>query len=227
MRCAAGYYDNDKTRPLPNYVGGYAFMSYGQGPFPGAGRFFFANTTQNEQSPTYESFTLDGAGGGYYGSASSVHGAALTLNGDACWSYIGGYNQANCSIMTADGTSGHGAVGKAVQVVTGPGKGQWRRIVSVGGARNRTITLDFPFDPPPGGRSSLQVGLMRGQILVVGNDFVFGGAMQFYSNCLDCVVAENIFGSFGFVNWGRNPSGIGESIPIQPSTECPIKLASN
>ena len=178
-------------------------------------------------NPRYESFTLDGAGGGYYGSASSVHGAALTLNGDACWSYVGGYNQANCSIMTADGMSGHGAIGKAVQVVTGPGKGQWRRIVSVGGARNRTITLDFPFDPPPGGRSSLQVGLMRGQILVVGNDFVFGGAMQFYSNCLDCVVAENIFGSFGFVNWGRNPSGIGESIPIKPSTECPIKLASN
>jgi hypothetical protein len=58
--------------------------------------------------------------------------------------------------------------------------------------------------------SSLQVGLMRGQIMVVGNDFVFGGAMQFYSNCLDCVVAENIFQSFGFVNWGRNPSGIGE-----------------
>ena len=218
-----GYFNNDKTRPIPDYTGGYAFMSYGQGPFPGAGRFFFANTTQNEQTPKWESFTLDGAGGGYFGSLDAVDGATLTLSGDACWSYIGGYNQANCSIMTEDdndGLSGHGAIGKAVQVVTGPGKGQWRRIVSVGGARNRTITLDFPFDPPPAAAlSSLQIGPMRGQIMVVGNDFVYGGAMQFYAACLDCVVAENIFRSFGFVNWGRNPSAIGESNPIQLSTE--------
>ena len=90
-----------------------------------------------------------------------------------------------------------------------------------------TLTLSVDGAAPAAASSSLQVGLMRGQIMVVGNDFVFGNAMQFYSNCLDCVVAENVFRSFGFVNWGRNPSGIGESSPIQLSTEYLIRLASN
>jgi hypothetical protein len=142
----------------------------------------------------------------------AVAGVALTLSGDVCWQYNGGWNKQNCTTMTADGdrVAGHGAVGKAVQVLTGPGRGQWRRIVSIGGNRNRTITLDFPFNPQPSTASSaLQIGLMRGQIMIIGNDFVFGGAMQLYANCLDCVVAENTFRSFGFTNWGRNPHGIG------------------
>lgn len=44
-----GYIDNDEARPLPNFDGAFWFSSYGQGPFPGAGRFFYANTTQNER----------------------------------------------------------------------------------------------------------------------------------------------------------------------------------
>jgi hypothetical protein len=54
-----------------------------------------------------------------------------------------------------------------------------------------------------------QVGQFRGQILVVGNDFVHGGSMQLYAACYDCLVAENTFRKFGFSNWGRNPHGAG------------------
>ena len=47
--------NSDKTRPIPDY-GGYVHVLR-SGSFPGAGRFFFANTTQNEQTPKWESFT--------------------------------------------------------------------------------------------------------------------------------------------------------------------------
>lgn len=41
---------------------------------------------------------------------------------------------------------------------------------------------------------------MRGQLLLVGNDFVYGGGVQLYAACYDCVVAENKFRHFGFSN---------------------------
>ena len=46
----------------------------------------------------------------------------------------------------------------------------------------------------------------------------FGGALQLYAACYDCVVADNKFGvprhpgepaNFGLSNWGRNPHGTG------------------
>ena len=46
------YFDDDASRPLPNFNGAFWFSSYGQGAFPGAGRFFYANNTQNEQVHT-------------------------------------------------------------------------------------------------------------------------------------------------------------------------------
>ena len=187
-----GYFDDDKSRPLPNFDGSFWFSSYGQGPFPGAGRFFYANTTQNERPHTKpqvgggESFTLDGGNdGGFYGDVQSIHQQAdtwlsdlaaaapagestsmqLTLSGDVCWRHVGGYTLLNCS--TAPGTPG-GKTGHAIQILDGPGAGQWRRVVSVSGARNRTVALDAPFDPVPvPGKSKIQIGQMRGQLLIV------------------------------------------------------------
>ena len=54
-----------------------------------------------------------------------------------------------------------------------------------------------------------KVGQFRGQILIVGNSMEKGGTMQLYAACYTCIVAENVFGSFGFTNWGRNPHGAG------------------
>jgi hypothetical protein len=79
----------------------------------------------------------------------------------------------------------------------------------VGGDRDRTVTLDRPFDPSPTSDSALQIGQMRGQLLLVGNDFVYGGGVQLYAACYDCVVAENHFREFGLSNWGRAPHGVG------------------
>ena len=213
-----GYFGNDPSRPLPNMYGGFWFSSYGQGPFPGAGRFFYANTTQNERPHTKpevgggESFTLDGGNdGGYYGLLTAIGGAGgtqqLTLSGDACWQHKGGYTWHNCSTepKVVGGKTGH-----AVTILSGPGKGQWRRVVGISGARGRTVTLDAPFNPAPAvGRSAIQIGQMRGQISIVGNTFAKGGGVQLYAACYDCLVAENTFGQFGFTNWGLNPHGVG------------------
>ena len=104
-----------------------------------------------------------------------------------------------------------GKTGYAVSIIQGTSIGQWRRVVGItGGAKGQTITLDAPFESPPVvGQSTLQIGQMRGQVSVVGNHFVKGGAMQLYAACYDCVVAHNRFDEFGFSNWGRNPHGIG------------------
>ena len=213
-----GYFDNNKSRPLPNFDGSFWFSSYGQGPFPGAGRFFYANTTQNERPHTKpqvgggESFTLDGGNnGGYFGNAKAgitedgIAGSQLTMASDICWQHVGGYSKLNCSTTPKYGTK----TGHAVLILSGPGHGQWRRVVDVGGERNRTITLSSPFSPPPTDFSVFQIGPMRGQIMLVGNDFVYGGGAQLYAACYDCIVAENHFQEFGLSNWGRAPHGVG------------------
>ena len=129
-----------------------------------------------------------------------------------CWRHVGGYLEPNCSTAPLEG----GKTGHAVQILAGPGRGQWRRVVGVDGARNRTVTLDAAFDPPPTSvrrrplferslsrlltspsdaaaqASALQLGPMRGQLLLVGNDFVYGGGMQLYAACYDCVVGESV-----------------------------------
>jgi hypothetical protein len=217
-----GYFDNDPARPLPNMDGAFWFSSYGQGPFPGAGRFFYANTTQNERPHTKpqvgggESFTLDGGNdGGYYGpvvDASRSDGASadsntVTVAGDVCWHHVGGYTPADCSTTVSPWVGGR--TGHVALILTGPGQGQWRRVVGVSGTRNRTVHVDAPFDPSPTAASTLQIGPFRGQIMIVGGHFQAGGTMQLYAACYDCVVAENTFGEFGFSNWGRNPHGFG------------------
>lgn len=211
-----GYFDNDVNRPLPNFDGSFWFSSYSQGPFPGAGRFFYGNTTQNERPHSKpqlgggESFTLDGGNsGGYYGRIDKIAPApdssTFLLEGTPCWKTAwGSYRIENCTLPDAPGKTGH-----AVQIIAGPSKGQWRRVIGVTGAKGRTIELDAPFEPAPTLNSVLQIGQMRGQLLVVGNHFVKGGSMQLYAACYDCVVAENRFDDFGFANWGRNPHGVG------------------
>ena len=76
-------------------------------------------------------------------------------------------------------------VAPGVQILAGPGKGQWRRVVGVSGDRNRTVTLDSPFTPPPTTKSMIQIGQMRGQLLIVGNKFVYGGGLQLYAACCE------------------------------------------
>ena len=96
--------------------------------------------------------------------------------------------------------------------MSGPGRGQWRRVIGVSGDHNRTVQLDSPFDPPPTLASTVQIGPFRGQLLLVGNYFAlgYGGrSTQLYAACYDCVVAQNTYGSFFFSNWGRGPHGAG------------------
>jgi hypothetical protein len=138
-------------------------------PFPGAGRFFLANNTQNERQHTKpqvgggESFTLDGGNdGGYFGKlAATTGGDLLTTAADVCWLHIGGYTPANCSTQVDKRWPG-GKTGHALVILEGPGKGQWRRVVAVGGERSRAITVDAPFDPQPvANKSVIQVPRLK------------------------------------------------------------------
>jgi hypothetical protein len=165
-----GYFENDARRPLPGMDGAFWFSSYGQGAFPGAGRFFLANNTQNERPHSKpqvgggESFTLDGGtDGGYFGKLAAVSsgGGSLTTAADVCWLHIGGHTPANCSTLVSSRWPG-GKTGHALVILEGPGKGQWRRVVAVGGERSREITVDTPFDPPPvANQSVIQVSSSR------------------------------------------------------------------
>ena len=161
-----GYINNDPKRPMPSFDGNFWFSSYGQGPFPGAGRFFYANNTQNERPHTKpqvgggESFTLDGGNnGGYFGllapnpalpsspgassppsPSSSAAAPSVTVAGDVCWNFAGGYVRPDNCVTNVDAWPG-GKTGHAVVVLSGPGAGQYRRVVAVVGPRNRTYTF--------------------------------------------------------------------------------------
>lgn len=139
----------------------------------------------------------------------AVDNSTVTVAGDVCWHFRpGGYVVPTYCVTDVDPWPG-GVTGHAVVVLSGPGKGQHRRVVGVGGPRNRTVVLDRPFDPPPTPASTVQIGPYRGQIMLVGNLFQKGGNVQLYAACYDCTVAQNVFAQFGFTSWGRNPHGAG------------------
>lgn len=70
-----------------------------------------------------------------------------------------------------------------------PRAGQVRRVVSndfaLPGGTNRSWVIDRPFDVPLDASSFVSIVPFRGNIIVAGNRFADGGAIQLYAMAID------------------------------------------
>lgn len=143
-----------------------------------------------------ELMTFDDAGGAYFGRVASVAGATTTTAAD-------------CK-PPGDMTAG-GWAGSVMVVLNGTGAGQWRRVVVPGidganktDARNRTWVLEAPWDVAPDETSWVQIAPFRGRSIFAGDVWADGGAVQYYGQALDCVLADAVGERMtGFLAWGQ------------------------
>lgn len=145
-----------------------------------------------------EGLTLDGGGGAYSGNVASASGTSVTLAslpfGNGTGTYIHDYNY----------TSWNGA---AIAILDGLGAGQWRRVVGRAGPKGaeQVWEVDVAWDVTPDETSQVQIGPLRGHILLAENSWTTAYTVQLYGMCLNAVVANNVFDRTPFYVWGRNP----------------------
>ena len=142
-----------------------------------------------------EEITFDDAGGSYFGLVSSVNGTQLTTAGDT---------------KSSGDIKAGGWAGGCVVILNGTGAGQYRRVVVPGAGPgpvnpdNRTWILDAPWTLPPDATSYIQITPYRGRNLFVGDLFTDGGAIQYYGQALDNVIADSTFERVtGVLAWGQ------------------------
>ncbi len=163
--------------------------------------YFADNRVRQMYGADREMMTLDAASGAYFGTASAVDGAKLTLAADPVFRDYAPKPHTNW-------------VGAAVQILDGKGAGQYRFVTAHSG---REWQVDCPWVVPPDAASRISIAPFRGQNLFVGNTFEDGGAFQLYAAAHDSIVAENKGSRMdGFLVWGLNPHGWG----YQPSWYC-------
>ncbi|NCO32722.1 MAG: hypothetical protein AUJ92_02620 [Armatimonadetes bacterium CG2_30_59_28] len=80
------------------------------------------------------------------------------------------------------------AVGSGIFIFEGKGEGQYRRSISLEGD---TVQMDHPWDVPPDETSLVGIGMFQGHYILFDNEFTDTGAMQFYGNSVECIVAGN------------------------------------
>lgn len=147
-----------------------------------------------------ETLTFDAAGGAYLGRVASVSGVTVELAADPEFRRYA-KNPVNW-------------VGTALCVMDGTGAGQYRRVVKHSG---RTWEIDRPFAVLPDTSSVISIVPFRGRVLIVGNAFDDGGAVQLYGMSIDCILAANRGTRMGgFASWGKESKGWG----WQPSWYC-------
>lgn len=95
-------------------------------------------------------------------------------------------------------------------VLNGTGMGQYRRIVVPGigpektNPMNRTWILDAPWTLPPDSTSIIQITPYRGRNIFSGDLWSDGGAVQWYGQALDNIVADSTFQRMtGVLAWGQ------------------------
>lgn len=165
--------------------------------------YLAGNTIQHVYGGDREIFTSDAGGGAYFGRVAAVDGTRLTLAGDP------EYHDYAPKPHT-DYTGG------AVMILDGAGAGQYRLVTRNEG---RDWEVDRPWDIPPDETSVISIAPYRGHNLLIGNEFVDGGAVQLYGAALDAVLAGNIGRRIdGFWGWGLNPHGWG----WQPAWRCQL-----
>jgi hypothetical protein len=159
---------------------------------PGVSEHFYfgqnSDTGNAAASMRWETFTSDGPGGQYNGSAVAVGEGAggagtVTLASPPA-----------CRLPLAQGCL---YPGTALTVLRGAGAGQWRRIVRVL-ADGVTVVLEAPLQPPPAlgpagdpAASFLSITGLTGQSTFEGNRLVNGTVFQTYGFSMDLIAAGN------------------------------------
>ena len=94
-------------------------------------------------------------------------------------------------------------------VLAGRGAGQWRRVANYSGVKGsqRVWDVDVPWDELPDETSQVQIGPLRGHILLDSNSWTTAYRVQLYGMCIDSVITSNVFDTTPFYVWGRNPHG--------------------
>lgn len=149
-----------------------------------------------------EGLTLDGGGGAYTGGVKSATASSVTIAQAPFKNGTGTYSK---NYMNESW------VGAALMILTGKGAGQWRRVVGTRGPKGnqRMWEVDVPWHVPPDATSQVQIGPLRGHILLESSSWTTAYTVQLYGMCIDSVVASNKFDTTPFYVWGRNPHGWG------------------
>jgi hypothetical protein len=125
----------------------------------------------------------------------SVAGATLTTAGDT---------------RSAGDAKAGGWAGGCIVVLNGTGAGQYRRVVVPGigpepaNPANRTWVVDKPWDVDPDASSFIQITPFRGRNIFAASLWADGGAVQYYGQALDNVIADAEFARMtGVLAWGQ------------------------
>jgi hypothetical protein len=116
-----------------------------------------------------EAMTSDAGGDAYLGKVRATQGTTLTLASEPKWEQ-------------------RSWIGAGVFILDGRGAGQHRRIARHAGT---TVELDRPWAAEPDATSELCITMYQGRYLLVDNEFVDTGAMQFFGTSIECIVAGN------------------------------------
>ena len=151
-----------------------------------------------------ELLSMDGGGGAYLGGVESASGTSLRLAADPAFA---GYIPPGPRLFNYTEAS--------VVVLGGAGRGQVARVASNAWATdNRSWVIDAPFAVPLDATSVISIVPFRGDMVIAGNTFTDGGAIQLYAMAIRVVVAENVAArTSGFLSWGLNPHNWG----VQPN----------
>lgn len=137
---------------------------------PYAEQMYFAhNRMERIWNADYEVFTSDGASPQYFGPIASATRAGVALPAPNTWSY-------------------GGPLDHTLFIVSGKGKGQYRRVV---GSTDTMVTVDGPWDVVPDSTSVIGVNHTVRDWLVVGNEFTDANAVQVYGIGFNLLFAEN------------------------------------
>ncbi len=120
-------------------------------------------------SQNREAITTDIGGGAFFGYATSVSGAEMTLSATPNW--LG--TNPNCYRIT---------------ITAGPGLGQYRNVVSASGSN---LTVDHPWDVNPTPESLVSICLYQEHLQIVDNTFERAGEVQFYGSIFNSQIIGN------------------------------------
>jgi hypothetical protein len=170
------------------------------------GVYFARNRVESVMGGDRELLSFDGGGGAYLGgiAATSADGLTLTLSAPPVFA---GYIPPGPRLWNYTEA--------AVVVVEGRGKGQVARVARNDfSATNLSWVLEGAFAVDLDGTSVVSIVPFRGSIIITGNAFVDGGAIQLYAMAIGVTVTENTaVRTSGFLTWGLNPHNWG----LQPN----------
>ena len=116
-----------------------------------------------------EAMTSDAGGGMYFGKIASVDGIQMTF-------------------AQSPKAGGRNCIGAGVFILDGRGAGQYRRVVARHGS---SIEIDKPWTVIPDRRSDVSITMFQGRYILLNNECVDTGQMQFYGTSIECFAAGN------------------------------------